>query len=201
MSTPDTAPILSSELLDDLEQRWRALRVPIASRLRPGLTDREIDETTAPIGLALPPEARTWFGWHDGASDGGMYIGPVSYEFASLEVLVAGYRGLRDIDAKTGIPESFWPRTTFPLVSGQLPIICDCRAHARTQSPIYVHDPATPIVLDDPVAWSFGQVVTWWIEAIDDGDWIGDERGWSGRPPRSARPDENRPGHRRYKVI
>jgi hypothetical protein len=39
---------------------------PIVDHLQPGLSDEQMDELTAPLGLSLPVEARRWWGWHDG---------------------------------------------------------------------------------------------------------------------------------------
>lgn len=38
--------------------------------LRPSLSEAQIDEIAAPFGMALPPEASVWWGWHDGTQDG-----------------------------------------------------------------------------------------------------------------------------------
>jgi hypothetical protein len=39
----------------------------VADKLRPGLTDGQIDEFSRPMRISLPAEARRWWGWHDGA--------------------------------------------------------------------------------------------------------------------------------------
>ena len=53
-----------------MRDRWREDGAPTADALRPGLGDTEMDELTAPLGLRLPPEARTLWSWHDGAEPG-----------------------------------------------------------------------------------------------------------------------------------
>jgi hypothetical protein len=58
--------LLTEHLLEELAERWRALRAPIADSLRPGLSDAEMDALVSPLGLRLPHEARVWWGWHDG---------------------------------------------------------------------------------------------------------------------------------------
>src|SRR4051812_43288504 len=61
---------LSIELLEAVRDRWQQDGAPTADALRPGLTDAEMDDLTAPLDLRLPPEARTLWGWHDGAELG-----------------------------------------------------------------------------------------------------------------------------------
>jgi len=54
--------------LDALEKRWSGLGLTeLLDHLEPGLTETAMDTITAPLGLRLPPELRTWFAWHDGA--------------------------------------------------------------------------------------------------------------------------------------
>jgi hypothetical protein len=50
--------LLTGDLLDQLAAPWRDQHAPITALLRPGLTDEEIDATTAPAGIRLPEEAR-----------------------------------------------------------------------------------------------------------------------------------------------
>src|SRR4051812_33459285 len=74
-----TDRLLDGDLLSQLEERWRSQGAAIADRLRPGLSSIEIDEVTAGSGLTLPTEAKTWWGWHDGAADlasGAGQLGP-----------------------------------------------------------------------------------------------------------------------------
>jgi hypothetical protein len=59
--------VLTTELLEQLAKRWREHGAPVASHLRAGLTAEQMDELTRPLGLHLSSEARTWWGWHDGA--------------------------------------------------------------------------------------------------------------------------------------
>ena len=62
--------ILDNELLNNLEQRWRAAQSPVMVRLlQPGLKDDEIDRLSEPLGFPLPEEVRTWYRWHNGSSN------------------------------------------------------------------------------------------------------------------------------------
>lgn len=76
----DKSVMLSKELLEDPAARWRRQDMPIAGSLRPGLSDAEMDPLTEPLGIRLPREARTWWGWHDGAwtdGKGSSNLGPL----------------------------------------------------------------------------------------------------------------------------
>lgn len=50
---------LEPQLLDQLELRWRRVGAPIAGSLVPGISDLEMDDVTASLGIKLPSEART----------------------------------------------------------------------------------------------------------------------------------------------
>jgi cell wall assembly regulator SMI1 len=67
---------LTEDLLEQLAARWREQGMPIVESLRPGLSDAEMDELTQPLGVLLPREARTWWGWHNGADAGSADLGP-----------------------------------------------------------------------------------------------------------------------------
>lgn len=55
-----------TELLEKVEEHLRSVDHPVLRRLRPGLSDEQMDELTAPHGLVLGPELRAWWSWHDG---------------------------------------------------------------------------------------------------------------------------------------
>lgn len=197
MSGPDTAPILSHALLDELEQRWRDHKLPIIDRLRPGLTDDQIDELTAPLGLRLPEEARTWWRWHNGVDLTGTSrdwgFDPGLMVFAPLDRQVEHYGKLRSrsrsaalADPEAGHDEDYWwPPTWFALTKGKRSVVCDCAAPGAT-SPIYAYDVGVWEELHTPRADSFGQVVAWWIRAYDDGIWRYDHGKWSRAVERHA---------------
>lgn len=59
-----------SDSLVALEARWRHHQTPILGKLRPGLSDGEMDDLVAPIGYTLDEEQRAWWSWSDGLVDG-----------------------------------------------------------------------------------------------------------------------------------
>ena len=52
--------------LTDLYAQWAQADADIAARLRPGVSDAELDAAEAALGARLPPGARAWFGAVDG---------------------------------------------------------------------------------------------------------------------------------------
>ena len=75
---------LSIELLDELEQRWRAQDAPIADQLQPGLSHAAMDALVAPLGLRLPDEPRVWWSWRNGARGADLGV-PVGFSHDSLQ--------------------------------------------------------------------------------------------------------------------
>jgi hypothetical protein len=184
LTGPSPAPLLDIQLLDALEARWRAHGLPLLDRLRPGLTDDEMDTLTAPLGLRLPLEARRWWGWHDGVSSADVYnarereVG-VGMQFLPLGEAVELYRSLRTVileDHLAGAfepdPEGWWARAWFPVTERSGPIVCDCSVPEGEVTPIRILDWGALIKqVKIPRARSLGEVVGWWIEAFDVGAW------------------------------
>jgi hypothetical protein len=56
------------DLLALLEDQWRRHDLPIAARLRPGLSEDEVRTRLATVDVTPSREYVEWFGWHDGAS-------------------------------------------------------------------------------------------------------------------------------------
>jgi len=171
--------LLSADLLEALADRWRVREAPITQNLRPGLTDDQMDSITDPLGLQLPAEARVWWGWHDGAnlSSGyadDRYVGS-DLEFLPLANAARHYTEGRAEFDRMGMPATFWwPANQFTVTtksSGDITV--DCAVSDGAPSPIFFvrHDRNPEVDFATPSARSFGEMVTWWIEAWDDGIW------------------------------
>jgi cell wall assembly regulator SMI1 len=87
---------LTQGLLDQLAAQWRKHDAPIARQLAPGLSDTEIDALTAPLGLTVPAEARTWWGWHNGAHNASVLTSG-GKAFPSLDRCVSLAARMRDM--------------------------------------------------------------------------------------------------------
>ena len=167
-------------MLAQLEAAWAAQGAPIVDHLAPGLTDGEMSEIMSALGLRLPVEARAWWGWHDGvlwraggAATPERALGP-GLEYMPLRDAVEDYLLDRKVFSEVeGDPEPFRPAAYFPISRGSGPIRCDCSVPVGAPSPIYnahTHD-SHPENMQRPVARSFGEMVSWWIEALADGAW------------------------------
>lgn len=175
--------MLSAELLQDLEDHWRRQQAPLAERLQPGLTDAEIDELTAPLGIVLATEVRIWWGWHNGASPSDSLrvdreFGP-GFVFLPLGEAIALYRQMRQIfrdiwEADDPQMVNYWWRPTwFPITERRGAVRCDCAVPPGAPTPIYwaySHDHDAEGLTNPKVA-SFGTMVTWWLEALETGAW------------------------------
>lgn len=62
--------LLSHELLDGLVAALRAQGAPVVSNLSPGLSNSQMEPIVEGSGLSLPEEARTWWGYCNGAQAG-----------------------------------------------------------------------------------------------------------------------------------
>ena len=191
--TGQTAPqMLSPALLDELERHWRSQQVPIVSRLRPGLSGAEMDELTAPLGVRLPDEARTWWGWHDGAeTTRNTHLRSIGsgFAFLSLAEALEETRSQRSIaiDDDVYSAEEWWSPSWLAMTQQNGSIVCDCAVARGQPSPIRrVWWGSTAPENAAIKARSLGELLSWWIEAYDVGAWsyLPDSVGWDYQPER-----------------
>ena len=185
-------PLLAA--LAEIEDIWQTRNLPILRHLQPGLTDGEIDELTAPIGLTLPGEARAWWRWHNGVtsdtSDAEASPGP-DVRYCSLADAVAFYTLQRKEFARRdpAFVVDQWPSEWFVLCYGPQKIITiDCSPEFRTETPVRVLDYWDEEVRT-PKAASVADMVRVWCRAWASGayrfdlqthDW---DRDWERLPP------------------
>ncbi len=173
-------PMLDLEMLREYDAQLRKTGVPVDDWARPGLSEEEMRETLAPLGLTLPSEARAWWGWRNGeddASDGRLWR-PYDRCLA-LDQAVAQYQQSRLV-AERGAEkwegmerDDIWHPTWFPLVKGDgAPItVIDCSVPEGAPTPITFvdwEDLHTPTL---PSARSLGEMISWWIDALERGAW------------------------------
>lgn len=191
--TGSEPPLLSVELLEGLEALWRAEGAPVVDSLAPGLSRSQMDALTAPLGLKLPVEAQLWWGWHNGAAvaeDAPAVLAEVGpwMPYVSLANALHAYQVCReiayDIDDPDYGPDELWSPSWLPIARlGS--IACECAVEEGAPTPILDTDPqvnrATPARV---VAHSFGEMVSWWIDAIECGAWRYDgvRMVWDRRP-------------------
>jgi cell wall assembly regulator SMI1 len=188
-------PLLTEQMLEALEARWREHGAAITQDLRPGLTAAGMQAATEPLGLTLPTEARVWWGWHDGtASTTGTSALGLDLLYLPLATALALYGKQLSIAERVAAgpdplkPEDVWPPTWLPLSTkgnGAM-MVCDCAVAEGVATPIRhfhheFHDQSRT-----PVADSLGTVVLWWIDALDQGAWTYDRElpRWEEHPER-----------------
>ena len=80
-------------------------------------------------------------------------------------------------DFATGTPRAtpdwWWQPGWLPITTNGAgtTIACDCSVPEGEPSPMYAVNWGVRENFYEPSAASFGQMVTWWIEALDDGSW------------------------------
>lgn len=189
--------LLDLDLLETLLACWVEQDAPILRNLRPGLSDAEMDELAAPLGITLCDEARVWWGWHDGAKTrrpgrNDRSIGSISVRYIPLAEAITLAREGHEIAEKvargqTGIPAEpryWWDPSWLPITPvSRGSIVLDCAVEPEEPSPIRRIDHTDlvlthPRTIDEanrvggfrtPKARSFRELVQWWIEAFDVG--------------------------------
>ena len=160
---------MSVELLEAVRERWREDGAPTAEVLRPGLGDADMDALTAPLGLRLPPEARTLWSWHDGADLGidTRWIGKgwEPLPLARAVSLTQEYRALL-WDSPYGDGREYWPESFLILTRPDRPdvLTIDCGVNSST-SPVYsatVEEFGSTLIAD-----SIGELVERWLRVME----------------------------------
>jgi hypothetical protein len=184
-------PILTIDLLQDLWDHLARFGAPIVTEASPGLSTEQIVALTEPEGIALPPEAVTWWMWRNGTADGvshgdgirGRNVAP-GKDLIPLEEALDQRRMMLEVAewqsaSANGMPAGdVYQPLWIPIVrwSGSR-VVADCAVVGR-RTPLH-HVYLGVVDLDQaklPVAGSIGQMVSTWIDAIDAGLWHLDPR-------------------------
>jgi hypothetical protein len=174
---------LTNELLDRLDRQWRRLEPSWYESLSPGLSGAQMDELTAPIGLTLPPELRTWWGWHNGTPTA-VNVTPEA-QILSLPDAASWWQTLRD-EANEAAPtdpgpDRYWPAAYLPVFAlGPDAIATDCRLHGQS-SPLFHVPTRWRGERNALLAPSVGDVVHRWVEMYE-----GDYYAWHDEPGASG---------------
>jgi hypothetical protein len=167
--------MLDTRLLEELEERWRDQSPALLQRLRPGIDDAEIDRVAEPLGFPIPEEVRRWYRWHNGS------IGhPIIFSrcFGTLSDDVVATLDLEEDEDK-------WKKGWLHVMDEKPYLIFDCRGDVNAPAPVwhfeYSFDLDRPT---RPVFDSIGDMVSFWIELIDNGQIFWDVHGeWHIREP------------------
>ena len=167
--------ILNGDLLAGLEERWQRLGVALIEGLQPGIPVEDMDALAAPLGLGLPPEARTWWGWHDGVRRGvPPRMNGAGWAFLTLDSAVAETAWRRELWLSVAgeDAERFWSTRWLVLstnMHGAAIVIDALDDGAATSAVRYIETEAPAGSSVEPATRSMGEMVTWWLDAIDSG--------------------------------
>lgn len=172
------APLLSLSQLERLKALWVEQQAPIVEHLRPGLREEEINQQLRPLGLRVPYEAALWWSWYDGVPSGQPdFTGGAHLRFLTLGDAIGQYHESLRIAQAVGRTEDeadrLWNPSWLPVTTtgyGGV-IACDCSVVVGEATPVRMVDWGSKEDSDVPTARSFGQMVAWWIEAIECGAW------------------------------
>lgn len=180
--------MLTEQLLDRLTATWHAHGVPIEEALAPGRVVSSFTSDDEKLHVELPAELRTWWAWHDGMVEDWQGTWPVAPGLTPMS-----FKESRDwwqwslehaqkiaADAPAGTPNAdpgyWWREGWIPLASdGTGYIVADCDLGEPDVAPIrrIKWEPDLDVT-SRPRTESFGQLVEWWIEALELGLWTYD---------------------------
>ncbi len=187
MSSPSDPPLLDRSMLARYEGLLLEQGIPFRELTRPGLSEAEMAQLSAPLPMTLSSEARTWWGWRDGAGPGrpAWSFGPGRH-CLSLSAAVREYwqdrQSAERIATEPGLsgprsdPDFMWRPGWLPILpGGQLKTALDCDVAEGEPSPISFID-----VVDQPEEYarhkarSLGEMIGWWCLALEVGAWSWD---------------------------
>ncbi len=157
---------LTSDILATYVAALSAQGAVVVDHLQPGLTDREIDATIAPHGIAIPEEARVWWRFSNGVPEAELgRIGPEWFWSSLEEVIEERNDMLANLRENLEPDEILWRDTWLPFVmSERLPLETASAILAPVFSfDVHTGDPALP------VAASLADLVMTWVRALESG--------------------------------
>jgi cell wall assembly regulator SMI1 len=194
---------LTTDQLAELERLLIKQGAPVVQRFQPPASREALAAVEAylQLPLPLPRELRQWWEWHDGtdvkpherAVQG--LIGP-SFIFLGAEDAIQVSRECRAeaVEIAPEEPESLWGPTWLAIGTHGM-VACDCAVGEDAPVPVLdvdYHHTSTPGAV---VAKSLGEMVGWWIEALETGAWAYEpERDWWRRRSGLISPDRERTG-------
>jgi cell wall assembly regulator SMI1 len=166
--------ILDGDLLAELEARWQRLGVALLEGLQPGVPVQDMDALAAPLGLRLPPEARTWWAWHDGVRRGvPPRMNGAGWSFLTLESALAETAFRRELAESVAgeHAQQLWATSWLVLSTNMhgAAIVIDAVDDNAPASPVRYIETEDSRSSVEPATRSMGEMVSWWLDAIDSG--------------------------------
>jgi hypothetical protein len=190
--------MLTERLLDRLAVTWRAHGVPGEEALAPGRRVTSFTSDDGSLHVELSAELQKWWAWHDGRVEdwqGPWPIGPGLRPMSSTQSREWWQRSMtmaKDAaaDAPAGTPNAepdYWWRSSWvPLLSdGSGYLVGDCALGGPDVAPIRRIEWGPDLEeVARPRTDSFGQLLEWWIEALELGLWSFDQdaQRWASAP-------------------
>jgi hypothetical protein len=171
-------PRLEARQLQRLEELLAGQGAVVVQRLRPPASVDAIASVEGYLGRPLPRELRTWWGWHDGTEKGKSdehaakgLIGPRFWLHSISQAIEVSResRGAAEEDMPED-PDYLWNRGWLAIGSIGM-VACDPVVPADSAVPILDVDYHHVGVPGTVAARSFGEMVGWWIEALESGAW------------------------------
>jgi len=139
-------------LLDELEQHWRRQRAPIADLLAPGIPADQAQARADQIGVRLPLEVLTWYGWHNGVTIAREHYpyqeGIGTWALLNLDQAIDEHRTQRQLAARVSAsvdieewtPDYLWAPGWLPIARSMgAPILTvDCSGPPHQPAPILI---------------------------------------------------------------
>jgi cell wall assembly regulator SMI1 len=189
------ARMLEDKQLRRFETLLHKHDVPIEKWTRPGLTEAQIETAIKPLGLRLPQEVRIWWRWRNGTIYGGRRKLPGPWhEAMSIEDAIEHYQQCRQVAINTAgdwphnDPDLIWSPSWLPIIKTTQPVAVDCSVPEDTPTPVLHIDWSDLEHSRRPRACSIGEMVSWWIAALENDAWYWDEQDkwWRTRRERLA---------------
>jgi hypothetical protein len=168
-------PRLSIERLTRLEELLTGQGAVVVERFRPPASPEAIAALEDYLGMPLPVELRTLYEWHDGTGEGRpdehAACGQIGdFTFHTTAEAVGYTQECRDdaVDLDSDDPGYWWGQSW--LAIGNVgKIACDCSSPRDALVPILNVDYHHVEVPGTVAGRSIGEMVDWWIEALECG--------------------------------
>jgi|SRR5215203_3691282 len=172
---------LNMDQLKELERLLVVQEAPVIKRFQPSVFPEVLAAIESELGLPLPDELRLWWRWHNGTDvksherAAKASIGPL-FEFLGAEEAMKATLESRALalEIDPNEPDVYWGPTWLAIGTGGR---VACEVAIGPDVPVSVldvdyHKAAHPGAV---VAQSLGEMVRWWIEALESGAWRYDD--------------------------
>ena len=168
---------LTKTQLIKLESILAAQDAPVVQHLQPGASSTALTTVEGFLGMPVPDELRQWWEWHDGTdiqpherAEKGL-VGPL-FQILSTARAIEFSRKLRGfaVEDAADDPDELWG-STWIAIGSQGRVACECNVEKSAPVPVLNVDYHKVDRPGETAAHSLGEMVSWWIEALESGAW------------------------------